>query len=59
MTTYDEISTNEQANFDFWTANARLCLACYKTTKCEFARVGFRSNIRNRRNKTYLLKSCK
>jgi len=56
MTTLEEIAVDEKANYEFWTAGARLCLACYRSTGCKLEKSGFHSNLKNRRLKTYLIK---
>jgi hypothetical protein len=53
MTTLEEISSDELANWEFWTAHASFALACYRQTRCPLERSSFRSNMRNRRTQTY------
>jgi len=54
VTTYEEISTSEEANWAFWTDRAKLCLACYRSTGNRLERSGFLANMKNRRNMVYL-----
>jgi hypothetical protein len=54
MTTLEEISTDRKVNWGYWTQCARFSLVCYRHSKCSLEKSGFRSNMRNRRNRTYL-----
>lgn len=63
MTTYEEISSCEKSNFNFWTQEARFSLEAFRRHKKDFgpdhaytrlAKAGFRSKIKQRRNKEYL-----
>lgn len=66
MTTYDEISTCPEAHREFFTARARLNLLEYQDHLktygkdngfTKLAKSGFRSNMRERREQTYLDRS--
>ena len=61
MTTFEEITTCPKKHFEFFSDRARLNLVCYLYLKVSggagdiaLAKSGFRSNMRERRLKTYL-----
>jgi hypothetical protein len=62
MTTYEEISTDSQANFDYWTAQAKYYLSLYKERQGQnvhenyvrCAKLSFRSCIKARKEKEFL-----
>jgi len=62
MTTYDQISTCAQANFDYWSELARGSLLRYRLHRkageirdAAVSRQAFRVNMRNRRNRLFFV----
>lgn len=60
MTTYQEISTSEEANKIFWTEQARFLLSSFQYAKTtghindvRLAQAGFRKAMKNRKEKLY------
>jgi len=58
MTTLDEISASKEANYCFWTEQARFILCCYREAYGEIEKLKYKrafiKAMTNRRNKEYL-----